>query len=83
MMSPKNHTGHGLGARANMIRWERDEPGSFYKKYGMCNLVESGFSSLKDSLLANSVAGHANQIPQVPRTSEGSALKHEPEWRVQ
>ena len=45
---PKNHTGHGLDAWACMVKWERGKPGSFYKKYGMRNLVESGFSSLKD-----------------------------------
>ena len=45
---PKIHTGRGLGAWSNMIRWEKNNPGSFYKKFGMRNLVESGFSSLKD-----------------------------------
>ena len=47
MRPPKNHTGHGLSAWANMIKLERGRPGSFYKKYGMRNLVESGFSSLQ------------------------------------
>ena len=45
---PKSHTGRGLGAWSNMIRWEKNNPGSFYKKFGMRNLVESAFSSLKD-----------------------------------
>ena len=45
---PKSHTGHRLGAWRNMIRWEKNNPGRFYKKFGMRNLVESGFSSLRD-----------------------------------
>ena len=44
---PKSHTGRGLGVWSNMIRWEKN-PGIFYKKFGMRNLVESAFSSLKD-----------------------------------
>ena len=47
MRPPKSHTGHGFGAWAGMIRWARGKPGSFYKKYGMRNLVESGFSSFQ------------------------------------
>ena len=47
MRPPKSHTGRGLGAWANMLRWERGKPGSFYKKYGLRNLVESGFSSFQ------------------------------------
>ena len=45
---PKSHTGCGLGVWSDMIRWEKNNPGSFYKKFGMRNLVESVLSSLKD-----------------------------------
>ena len=31
-----------------MLGRERDKPGSFYKKYGMRNPMEGGFSSFQD-----------------------------------
>ena len=37
---PKSHTGRGFGAQSNMIRWERNNPGSFYKKFNMLKSVE-------------------------------------------
>ena len=37
---PKSHTGSGLCAWSNMIRWEKNNPGSFYKKFGMRKPVE-------------------------------------------
>lgn len=33
-----------------MVRWTRGKTDSFYKKYGMHNLVESSFSPFKDRL---------------------------------
>ena len=45
---PKSHTGRGLSAWSNMIRWERNNPDSFYEKFGTRNLTESTFSSLKN-----------------------------------
>ena len=47
---PKSHSVHELSAGANMLRWERGKPGSFYKKYGTRHLVESDPLSLKGRL---------------------------------
>ena len=38
--SPKSHTGRGFGAQSNMIRWERNNPDRFYKKFNMRKSVE-------------------------------------------
>ena len=40
---PKSHTGRGLGVWSNMICCEKGNPSSFYKKFGMRNLVECVF----------------------------------------
>ena len=37
---PKSRIGSGLCAWSNMIRWERNDPSSFYKKFGMRKPVE-------------------------------------------
>ncbi len=49
MRPPKHHNGGGFSAWAHMIRWAKENPGRFYRKFGMRNLVESGFSSLKNA----------------------------------
>ena len=57
MRPPKHHTGGGFSAWARMIRWEKEKPGGFYRKFGMRNLVESGFSSLKNAFRDSIRAG--------------------------
>ena len=42
-----NYLGKGMGPWADMIRWRKEHPGTFYKVYGQRNTVESCFGAIK------------------------------------